>query len=109
MLITDPNSAVACEVESTSVLGVLRFLTVPHPRLVLTGVPLSDTLRAGERVVTSGMSPHYPRGIPVGRIGALGKDGGGLTQDVEVVPDARLSRLRHVFVMPPGLLPTGVR
>jgi len=105
VLLTDPNSAVACEVESTSVLGVLRFATLPHPRLVLTGVPLSDTLRTGQRVLTSGMSRRYPRGIPVGTIVRLGRDAGGLTQEVEVAAAARLSRLRHVFVMSPIALP----
>jgi len=68
-------------------------------------VPLSDTLRTGQRVLTSGMSRRYPRGIPVGTIVRLGRDAGGLTQEVEVAPAARLSRLRHVFVMSPIALP----
>jgi rod shape-determining protein MreC len=104
-LITDQNSAVACEVESTSVLGVLRFASIPTPRLVLTGVPLSDTLTLGQRVVTSGMSRRYPRGIRVGTIAHIGRDPGGLTQEVEIATAARLSRLRHVFIMTPQALP----
>jgi rod shape-determining protein MreC len=104
-LLTDPNAAVACEVESTSVLGMLRFVTLPQPHLVLTGVPLADTLRSGQRVLTSGMSRHYPRGLPVGTIARIGREAGGLTQDVDVAPAARLSRLRHVFVLSPPALP----
>jgi len=100
MLLTDPNSAVACEVESTGVLGVLRFSLVPRPRLVLTNVPLGDTVRAGERVLTSGLSPHYPRALPVGVVAQVGRDAGGLTLDIEVEPAARLSRLRHAFIVP---------
>jgi len=100
ILLTDPNAAVACEVESTGVLGVLRFNTVPRPRLLLTSVPFADTVRLGQRLLTSGYSPHYPRGIPVGRVTALGHDSNGLTQMIEVEPAARLSRLRHVFVIP---------
>ena len=107
VLLTDPNTAVACEVESTSVLGVLRYVTLPRPHLVLTGVPLSDTLRTGEVVLTSGMSRHFPRGLPVGRIGSLGREGGGLTQQVEVIPVVHLSRLRHVSVLSPPTLPEG--
>lgn len=99
-LITDPNSAVACEVESTGVLGVLRFALAPRPRLLLTNVPLTDTVRAGQRVVTSGLSQRYPRAIPVGRVLDVRPDPGGLTLDVEVEPAARLSRLRHAFVVP---------
>ena len=99
-LLTDPNAAVACEVESTGVLGVLRFSAVPSPRLLLTGVPFSDTVAVGQRLLTSGYSRRYPHGIPVGRIVKLGRDANGLTQSIEVVPSARLSRLRHVLVTP---------
>jgi rod shape-determining protein MreC len=100
VLLTDPSSAVACAVESTGVLGVLRFTTVPRPRLLLTGVGLGDTVRVGERVVTSGLSRRYPRAIPVGTIVKLGRDASALTQELEVEPAVRPSRLRHAFVAP---------
>lgn len=100
VLLTDQNAAVACEVESTGVLGVLRFATTPHPRLVLTLVPFADTVTVGQRILTSGLSRRYPRGIPVGHVVRVGIAEGGLTQEIEVNPAARLTRLRHVFVIP---------
>lgn len=100
VLLTDPNSAVACEVESTGVLGVLRFSLAPSPRLVLTSVALSDTVEVGQRVLTAGLSRRFPRGLPVGRVRAVGRDPGGLTQAIEIEPAVRLSRLRHAFVIP---------
>jgi rod shape-determining protein MreC len=100
-LITDPNSAVACEIESTGVLGILRYVTTPRPRLVLTGIPTSDTLYVGQRLLTSGMSRRYPRGLRVGSLSRVQYEG-GLTQDIEVTPAARLSRLRHAFVLSSG-------
>jgi rod shape-determining protein MreC len=105
VLLTDLNSAVACEVESTGVLGVLRFSMAPRPRLVLTGVPLADTVRVGQQVITSGLSRRYPRGLPVGRVVRLAKDPSGLVQDIEVDAAARLSRVRQAFVIarPPAL------
>ena len=105
ILLTDPNSAVACEVESTGVQGVLRFFTSPRPRLLLTGVPMADTVRVGQRVLTSGLSLRYPRGLPVGRVERLGRDVSGLTQEIEIAPAARLSRLRHAYVVPGPVLP----
>jgi rod shape-determining protein MreC len=99
VLLTDQNSAVAAEVESTGVLGVLRFTTAPHPRLVLTSVPLADTVRIGQRVLTSGLSRLYPRQLPIGSVAKIGRDPSGLMQDVEVEPFARLSRIRHAFVL----------
>ncbi len=100
VLLTDPNAAVACEVEGTGVLGLLRFVPTPRPRLVLTLVPFADTVRVGQRVLTSGLSRRYPRGLPVGRVVRLGTAAGGLTQEIEVEPAARLTRLRYVFVIP---------
>ncbi len=100
VLLTDPNSAVACEVESTGVQGVLRLSTSTRPQLLLTGVPLADTVRVGQLLLTSGMSVRYPRGLPVGRVESLGRDATGLMQEIVIAPAARLSRLRHAFVVP---------
>ena len=98
-LITDPASVVACEVESSGVLGMLHSEGAPRPHLSLTGVPVNDTVRIGQRVLTSGLSRRYPRGLPVGTIVRMGRDASGLTQDLEVAPAARWSRLRHGFVL----------
>jgi rod shape-determining protein MreC len=99
LLLTDPNIAVACEIESTGVLGVVRFNTLPRPRLVLTNVPMGDTVRTGQRVLTSGLSQRFPRGLLVGTVESLGRDPSGLTQDIGINPAARLSRVRHAFVL----------
>lgn len=99
VLMTDPSLAVACEVESTGVLGIARFATLPKPALTLTAVPFADTVSVGQRILTSGYSRRYPRGIPVGRIAKVGRDAEGLTQAITLEPAARLTRLRHVFLI----------
>jgi rod shape-determining protein MreC len=100
ILLTDANAPVACEVESVGVMGILHYVTTPYPRLVLSGVPLADSVRIGQHVVTSGLSLRYPRSLPVGRIIRLGIDPSGLSQDIEIEASARLSHLRHAFVIP---------
>jgi rod shape-determining protein MreC len=107
ILLTDPNSAVACEVESTGVQGVLRFVTSPRPQLLLSGVPMADTVRVGQLVLTSGLSLRYPRGLPVGRVALLARDVSGLTHEIVIAPAARLSRLRHAYVVPGPVRPGG--
>lgn len=99
-LLTDANQAVACEVETTGVHGILRFIPTPRPRLVLSAVGLADTVRVGEMVVTSDLSLRYPRGIPVGTVTRIEQDPTGLMQEIELTPAARLGRLRHAFVAP---------
>jgi hypothetical protein len=49
-------------------------------------VPFSDTVAVGQRLLTSGYSRRYPRGLPVGRIVKLGREASGLTQSIEVEP-----------------------
>ena len=105
-LLTDANQAVACEVETTGVHGILRFVPTPRPRLVLSAVGLADTVRVGELVVTSDLSLRFPRGIPVGRVARIEQDPTGLMQEIEITPAARIARLRHAFVAP-GPRPPG--
>ena len=99
-LLTDANQAIACEVETTGVNGIVRFVPAPRPRLILSAVAIADTVRVGERVVTSDLSLRFPRGIPVGTVTRVDHDATGLMQEIEITPAARLARLRHVFVAP---------
>ncbi len=105
-LITDPNQAVACEVETTGVQGILRFSATPRPRLLLSAISIADTVRVGERIATSDISVRFPRGIPVGTVTRLERDATGLMQVIEVAPSARLARLRLAFVAPGPPQPT---
>jgi rod shape-determining protein MreC len=98
-LLTDPSLAVACEVLPSGVRGVARFRAEERPGLYLLHVPLTDTVRIGEIVATSGLSQVVPAGLLVGTVIAAGRDPGGLVQTIEIRPAAPLARLREVFVV----------
>lgn len=97
-LLTDPNAPAAGEVVGTGVRGVIKFRFTPEPSLYLTAVPLTDTVRVGERIVTSATSLVYPPGIPIGRVRRVGREATGLLSEIRVVPFAPLTRLREVLV-----------
>jgi rod shape-determining protein MreC len=97
-LLTDPNAPVACEVVGTGVRGVLKFRFGAKPGLYLTAVPLTDTVRVGERISTSATSIVLPPGIPVGRVTSVGREETGLLSEVRIEPFAAISRLREVLV-----------
>ncbi len=97
-LLTDPNAPVACEVVGSGVRGVLKFRFGRQPGLYLTAVPLTDTVRVGDRIATAATSVIYPAGIPVGRVIRVGREESGLLSEIEVTPLAPLSRLREVLV-----------
>jgi cell shape-determining protein MreC len=63
-------------------------------------------VRIGEVIATSDLSVRFPRGIPVGTIVHIEPDPSGLMQEIEVMPIARLARLRHAFVAPGPEPPT---
>lgn len=97
-LLSDPNTPVACEVVGSGVRGVLRFRFGRDPGLYLTAVPLTDTVRVGERIATAATSVVYPAGIPVGRVTRVGREESGLLSEIRVEPFAPITRLREVLV-----------
>jgi rod shape-determining protein MreC len=98
-LLTDPAVAVACQVIPGGARGIIRFRVEERPALYLFHVPLTDTVRVGDVVATSGESSLFPEGLPVGFVVRLGRDPNGLVQEIEVRPAAPLTRLREVFVV----------
>jgi rod shape-determining protein MreC len=97
-LLTDPNAPIACEVVGTGVRGVLKFRFGTQPGLYLTAVPLTDTVRVGERIATAVTSTVFPPGIPVGRVAKVGREESGLLAEIRITPFAPLTRLREVLV-----------
>jgi rod shape-determining protein MreC len=116
MLITDPNSRVACEIEQPeiplgSVRGILygggtriaaesslRLLYVVEPlRLRYLGREFEPPVRA--RIVTSGLGETFPGGLTVGYLLESSLDAGELTREAEIMPAVELSSVEDVFVL----------
>jgi len=97
-ILSDPNTPVACEVVGSGVRGVLKFRFGTDPGLYLTAVPLTDTVRIGDRIATAATSVLYPAGIPVGRVVRVGREESGLLSEIRIEPFAPLTRLREVLV-----------
>ena len=97
-ILSDPNAPVACEVVGSGVRGVLKFRFGRDPGLYLTAVPLSDTVRVGDRIATAATSVVYPAGIPVGRVTQVGREESGLLSEIRIEPLAPITRLREVLV-----------
>ena len=95
LLITDLNSRIPVVVEASHTNAVLAGDNSDRPRLVYLGQ--SDTVKIGERVVTSGDGGIFPPGIPVGEVAALGPGG------PRVEPFVELSQLGDVLIADYGL------
>ena len=119
MLITDPNSRVACELEvSGEGVGVVRgilfgggshaaadseltLLYVVDPlRLRFLGREFEPAPRT--RVVTSGLGQIFPKGLTVGYLLESRLEKNGLSREASVVPAADMAALDTVFIRTAG-------
>src|SRR4029077_14137490 len=82
-------------IESSHANAVLAGDNSERPRLFYVGQP--DTIKIGDRILTSGEGGGFPPGLPVGVVAAL--DPGG----ARVAPYVELSQLEHVLIVDYGL------
>lgn len=116
MLITDPNSRVACELDGPGEgLGVVRGILygggsrpVADPKLTLLYVVdplrLRYLARAFEpaprtRVVTSGLGQTFPKGLTVGYLLESRLEPNGLSREASVMPAVDMAGLDEVFIL----------
>lgn len=101
LLITDRNSAVDVLLQESRTRAVLEGVG-RHDVCVLKYVPRSETVQKGEMVITSGLGGIYPKGLLVGNVAEVWKEGYGLFQRVEVSPKVDFQRLEEVLVILKG-------
>lgn len=95
-LLSDRAASVGGMIERTRRQGLVRGQGAG--RLTLDFVPLQDDVRAGDRVVTSGIDGVYPRGIEVGTVVAV-DTGGELFYRLDLVPAVEFGRLEKVYIL----------
>lgn len=115
-LITDENSAVAALVSRTRDQGILEGTVRGMTRLKYLSVDLK--LSVGDQVVTSGLTPTFPKGLMIGTIIRLDQNpdpesrknvdlpGSDPFLTVEVAPAVNFSRLENVMVIEPSAAAT---
>lgn len=119
LLITDPNSRVACELDVPGEgVGVVRGIlygggAIPSADPKLTLLYVVDPLRlrylAREfepaprtRVVTSGLGQTFPKGLTVGFLLDSRLEPNGLSREASVMPAVDMAALDEVFVLSLG-------
>ncbi|WP_460040226.1 rod shape-determining protein MreC [Thermaerobacter litoralis] len=110
LLITDPESGVGALIGRSGEAGVVYGRGGDLPRLVMTLFAADADVRVGDDVVTSGLGPVFPPGLPIGTVTSVGRDPTGLGIQVTVEPSAPLNRLAAVLLLEParkGLAPVG--
>jgi len=97
LLISDTHSAVPVLVQRTREQGIVEGTF--GGRLRLKYLPPSSDIRAGDVIVTSGLTDPFPRGLMVGAVNRVQHPEGDLYPDVEVIPAVDLSTVEEVLVI----------
>ena len=105
-LLTDRNAAAGALVERSRAQGVV--IGTGTDRLRMDYVPGASDLKAGDRVVTSGIDGIYPKGFVIGQIESVGR-GVGAFSAIVIRPAVEFSKLEDVLVVltPGGANPKG--
>ena len=98
LLLSDRNSSIAARVERSRARANVRGTGDPDV-CRLDYALRSDDLADGDLLVTSGTDGVFPRGLPVGKVASLKKQGQGLYQKADVVPLVDLTKLEEVLVV----------
>jgi rod shape-determining protein MreC len=98
LLIIDRNSAVDVMIQRSRTRGVLEGTSKSQVCLMKYVDRVAD-VAVGDRVITSGLGGIFPKGLLVGRVSSVVREGYGLFQKVEVTPHVDFHRLEEVLVV----------
>lgn len=93
--LADPRSRLSAYVQRTRVMGVLAG---NGDLCELKYIPPGEDVQVGDRVLTAGRGSVFPKGILVGTVKEVRKD--GLSLSAVVAPAVNLKRLEEVLVIP---------
>ncbi len=97
LLITDYNSAIDAIVQRTRAKAIVEGKG--ENRCQLKYLLRSEDVVEGDRLITSGLTGTFPKGLMIGEIKKVDKKGRGIFQEAELVTSVDFTRLEEVLVI----------
>ena len=98
-LITDREMAVGAIVQNTrETQGIIEGMGESHT-LRMINIPYYSKINRYERVVCSGLSQFYPKGILIGYVQSVEKEANGLLLTAAITPAVAFDKLEEVMVI----------
>ncbi len=97
LLMTDANSAIAGMVQRTRDEGMVHGIGRDSARLKY--LPRVSEVAEGDLLITSGLEGSFPKGLLIGRVQKIQRQGTGFFLDVTVTPEIAFSKLEEVLVL----------
>jgi rod shape-determining protein MreC len=104
LMIDDHNSALDGFDQRTRARGIVAGLV--DDGVIMKYADRSQDIRTGDSIVTSGLDGIFPRGLLVGTIKSVRRDGAGLFLGVKITPAVDFRQLEQVLILtqpPPHL------
>lgn len=101
LLINDPEFAVGGLVQRVQSrdIGVVKGQLEDDRILLMENLAWDADIVEGDLIVTSGLSPHFPREIPIGYVIHVEQEDYGLAQKAYLQTPTRLHRVEEVLVL----------
>ncbi|MCJ7801281.1 MAG: rod shape-determining protein MreC [Candidatus Marinimicrobia bacterium] len=96
-LISDPSFRIGVRLLPSNATGILRWRI--NNICDVREVYKNSTISVGDRVVTSGLSDIFPKGLPVGIVSSVTNDRSQFQKIVSVKIEENLSSIIHVFII----------
>jgi rod shape-determining protein MreC len=93
----DPGFRVSAMTQRTRATGIV--VTGNSGRLLMEWVSPNAEVARGDTVISSGMGPITPKGIPIGRVVGIREEPEEFSMTLEVEPFTDFRRLEEVFVI----------
>lgn len=97
LLITDRDSVVSAIVQRTRDEGAV--VGTMHSGLLLKYLELNADVKEGDKVISSGFSGVFEKGLLIGEVVAVNKDVSGLYLNAVVEPEVDMMKLEEVLVI----------
>lgn len=83
---------------SKNVFGLIDHYDAKNEELVISDINNKDSVKKGDKVVTSGLADQLPSDLYIGEVTKVENDQYGLAKEVRVKTGADLADLSHVYV-----------
>jgi len=97
LLISDGNSNIDALIQGTRVQGILQGSGAK--RCLLKYIAKTEEVKAGDQLISSGMTEIFPKGLLLGTVIRADKKDPGLFQKIEVSPAVDFARLEEALVL----------
>jgi len=81
-----------------NIFGLIDHYDTKNDELVIADISNKNSVKKGDKVVTSGLADQLPSSIYIGEVSKVENDQYGLSKEVRVKTAANLSDLNHVYV-----------